>query len=154
MGTPFASNGAPPHSGEDALTVKQYIIQTLILDVLERDIGRIGASNLKMADIYAQFLRQAQDNASRDLFHLRKQFRSRGIKVYEEERLEHGIRVHYVCRGYQHSFYMLRGLIRAEVKKRMQAYLHIAAAQTSNLSTKAASISSNNSASTSPQLGI
>ncbi|MCY9760538.1 hypothetical protein M5X06_13515 [Paenibacillus alvei] len=154
MGTPFASNGAPPHNGEDALTVKQYIIQTLILDVLERDIGRIGASNLKMADIYAQFLRQAQDNASRDLFHLRKQFRSRGIKVYEEERLEHGIRVHYVCRGYQHSFYMLRGLIRAEVKKRMQAYLHIAAAQTSNLSAKAASISSNNSASTSPQLGI
>ncbi|EPY10148.1 hypothetical protein SAMN04488689_103361 [Paenibacillus sp. cl6col] len=132
MGTPFASNGSPPHNGEDAYIVKQYIIQTLILDVLERDIERIGASNLKMADIYTQCLRQAQDNVSLDLYRLRKQFRNRGIKVYEEERLEHGIRVQYVCRGYQHSFYMLRGLIRAEVKNRMQAYLNIATSQASN----------------------
>ncbi|MCE5167960.1 hypothetical protein LQV63_01335 [Paenibacillus profundus] len=127
MGSLSAANGSPPHDGEDAFIVKQYVIQTLILDVLERDIKRLAASGLKLADIYVQRLRQAQDDASTDLFRLRRQFRQRGIKVYEEERQEHGVRVQYVCRGYHHSFYMLRGLIRAEVRSLMQKYLHVSA---------------------------
>ena len=118
-----ATSGPPPHDGEDALLVKQYILQTLVLDVLERDIGRIAVSG--MAEIYIQGLRQAQDDAASDLFRIRKQFRHRGIKIVSEERLDHGVRVQYVCRGYHRSFYMLRGLIRAEVKSLLQRYLHI-----------------------------
>ncbi|GAC41677.1 hypothetical protein [Paenibacillus popilliae] len=119
------TSGPPPHDGEDALLVKQYTLQTFVLDVLERDIGRIAISGLKMGEIYIQGLRQAQDDAASDLFRIRKQFRHRGIKIVSEERLEHGVRVQYVCRGYHRSFYMIRGLIRAEVKSLLQRYLHI-----------------------------
>ncbi|WP_028545082.1 hypothetical protein [Paenibacillus taiwanensis] len=129
---PTSPQGTLPHHTDDALLVKQYVLQALVLDVLERDIAGLASSSLKMAYIYIESLRQAQDEATAELYRIRKQFRQRGIKVYDEERQTHGIRVHYMCRGYEHSFYMLRGLLRTEVTSLVKRYLHIHSAEQPN----------------------
>lgn len=110
---------------EDAFLVKQHVLHTLVLDVLERDSGRLAQSPLKMGHVYVESLRQAQREANTALYEIRRQFRRRGIKVHEEERQPHGIRVQYLCRGYERSFYMLRGLLRTEVTSLMKRYLHL-----------------------------
>ncbi|MGZ9584722.1 hypothetical protein [Paenibacillus marinisediminis] len=110
---------------EDAYLVKQHVLHTLVLDVLKRDSDRLARSPLKMAHVYAESLRQAEQEVKTDLQRIRQQFRRRGIKVFEEERQTHGVRVQYLCRGYNHSFYMLRGVLRAEVTNLMKRYLHL-----------------------------
>ncbi|MCR8845322.1 hypothetical protein NQ117_16690 [Paenibacillus sp. SC116] len=114
-----------PHRTEHKMTVKQYMIAVLVLDVLERDIASIGNSALKMAHVYVESLRRAQDEAHADLSRIRAQFRRTGIKVLDEERQSHGIRVQYVVQGYEHSFYLLRGLLRTEVTSLLKRYLHL-----------------------------
>jgi len=110
---------------EDAYLVKQYVLHMLVHDVLARDSSRLARSPLKMAHVYAESLLQAQQEADNALAQIRRQFRHRGIKVFEEERQTHGVRVHYLCRGYEHSFYMLRGVLRTEVTGLMKRYLHV-----------------------------
>ncbi|TVX94748.1 hypothetical protein FPZ44_14200 [Paenibacillus agilis] len=109
------------------MAVKQYIISALVLDVLERDIAHLGSSTLKMAHVYVESLRRAQDEANADLTRIRAQFRRTGIKVLDQERQPHGVRVQYVVQGYEHSFYLLRGLLRTEVTLLLKRYLHLPA---------------------------
>lgn len=134
MGTTHSRAGSEPlaQQAEDAYLVKQYVLHTLVLDVLERDSQRLSHSPLKMAHIYVETLRHAQQEADAELHRIRKQFHRRGIKVFAEERQPHGVRVQYLCRGYEHSFYMLRGLLRTEVTGLMKRYLHLADEEKSN----------------------
>ncbi|WP_245583581.1 hypothetical protein [Paenibacillus assamensis] len=114
-----------PHRTQHKMAVKQYIISALVLDVLERDIAHIGSSTLKMAHVYMESLCRAQDEVNADLSRIRTQFRRTGIKVLKEERQPHGVRVQYVVQGYEHSFYLLRGLLRTEVTTLLKRYLHL-----------------------------
>lgn len=129
MGTTHSSRtGSEPLAlqAEDAYLVKQHVLHVLVRDVLERDSQRLSQSPLKMGHIYVETLRHAQQEADTELHQIRKQFHRRGIKIYAEERQPHGVRVKYLCRGYEHSFYMLRGLLRTEITNLMKRYLHLA----------------------------
>lgn len=128
MGTTHSKAGAEPLAlqAEDAYLVKQHVLHTLVLDVLERDSQRLSRSPLKMGHIYVETLRHARREADAQMQQIRKQFHRRGIKIFAEERQPHGVRVKYLCRGYEHSFYMLRGLLRTEVTSLMKRYLHLA----------------------------
>jgi hypothetical protein len=61
---------------------------------------------------------------------LRKQMRTRGVKVLEETRGKDGIETVYLCRGYKQRFYMLWTFARNEVKKELSRHLRMDLAQT------------------------
>ncbi|MNP66142.1 hypothetical protein D3C76_1618130 [compost metagenome] len=61
---------------------------------------------------------------------LRKQMRTRGVKVLEENREAEGIETLYMCRGYWQRFYMLWTFARNEVKKELSRHLQMDLAQT------------------------
>lgn len=116
---------APLETEEDLQLVKEYILLPLLLDVLERDIKALGTVKLKMDRVYIKILRSAQDLITTDITLLRRKMRGRGIKVYEQRRTELCIDAHYLCRGYQHRFSMLWGLVKAELYKYLSQYLNI-----------------------------
>ncbi|WP_195572992.1 hypothetical protein [Paenibacillus sp. 1001270B_150601_E10] len=115
----------PASRAADALLVKQYVIHSLVIDTLKRDMLRLTQASLKMAHLYLAALEQAEQQASASSLKLRREFRQRDIHIHEQERQPHGIRVHYSCKGYEHSFYMLRGLLRSEVTSLMKRYLNL-----------------------------
>lgn len=114
----------PPIQTEDELgLVKQYVLLGIVTRILDHDIRVIGASGMKLPRFYESFLRGIQDRVLLDLADMRRQFRGRGIKVYEEARDSDGLRAQYVCRGYHHQFFMLWGFVKAESERVLKGYL-------------------------------
>ncbi|RIX54017.1 hypothetical protein D3P08_07125 [Paenibacillus nanensis] len=115
---------SPPIQTEDELElVKHYVLLGIATRVLDHDIRAIAASGMKLPRFYESLLRGMQDRVLLDLAELRRQFRKRGIKVYEERRETEGLRAQYVCRGYHHQFFMLWGFVKAESERVLKQYL-------------------------------
>jgi len=109
----------------DFTLVKQYILLPILLDVLERDINAINVAPLKMTIVYIKMLQQAQEHVHDDLVRVRKQMRSHGLKVYEENKTKLSVDAQYTCRGYHHSFSMLWSLVKSELETLLSGYLGV-----------------------------
>jgi hypothetical protein len=76
----------------------------LLLTVLERDKKAIELSAVKLKQPYIEVIQTTMDKVTKDLANIRREFRKRNIKVYDEERTEKGIEYKYICRGYHSNF--------------------------------------------------
>jgi len=110
-------------SEEELLMVKRSLILPIVLDVLAHDIRALQRSAAKMNAVYIKVLTALQDQVSMELFHLRRELRKRGIKVFRQERAKHGLEAEYLCRGYRHQFTMLWGVVKAEVELALDALI-------------------------------
>ncbi|SHE11651.1 Uncharacterised protein [Chlamydia abortus] len=116
-------NKATLETEEELQLIKEYTLLPILLDVLERDVAVLEKARLKMSPVYVRKLKQAQDQISIHLAHIRKALRRRGIKVYELQRTRLGIEAHYLCKGYNHTFSMLWSLVKAELYKELSSLL-------------------------------
>ncbi|REK77524.1 hypothetical protein [Paenibacillus paeoniae] len=115
---------APPIQTEDELAlVKRCVLLGIVTRVLDHDIRVVDSSGMKLPRFYESLLRGIQDRVLLDLADLRRGFRSRGIKIYEEKQEKDGLLAKYVCRGYHHEFYMLWGFVKAESERMLKQYL-------------------------------
>lgn len=112
-----SSTSAPTPADEDHRLIKGMVVRTLLLDVLERDIRTLDTLLLKMPEVYILSLTRIQNEVLKEMLGLRKQMKTRGVKVLEETRGKDGIETVYLCRGYMQRFYMLWTFARNEVKK-------------------------------------
>ncbi|WP_440110639.1 hypothetical protein [Paenibacillus sp. QZ-Y1] len=124
------SPSAPSPADEDHRLIKSMVVRTLLLDVLERDIRTLDTLQLKMPEVYILSLTRIQNNVLKEMLALRKQMRTRGVKVLEEKREADGIEILYLCRGYSQRFYMLWTFARNEVKKELSRHLQMDLTQT------------------------
>lgn len=122
MRTPTTS---PTPLEEDTSLVKIYVLHTLALDVLERDIRVLRDSPLKMPDVYIHSLSRVQQRMTAQLTVVRGKMRQQGIKIYSEVRSKQGVEALYVCRGYQRRFFMLSSFAKSEVRVEISRYLGI-----------------------------
>ncbi|MWV45108.1 hypothetical protein GRF59_15900 [Paenibacillus sp. HJL G12] len=120
-----ASSLPPAPAEEDTLLVKIYVLHVILLDVLERDIRTMNSLALKLPDVYIRGLSGVQNKAMHRLAAIRKDMRSRGIRIYEENRSTQGVETLYLCRGYQRRFFMLWSYIKAETATELCTYLGI-----------------------------
>jgi len=118
-----SSPSAPSPADEDHRLIKSMVVRTLLLDVLERDIRTLDTLQLKMPEVYILSLTRIQNDVLKEMLTLRKQMRTRGVKVLEEKRQVDGIETQYLCRGYLQRFYMLWTFARNEVKKEFSRHL-------------------------------
>ncbi|MEK4983605.1 hypothetical protein [Bacillus sp. FSL K6-6540] len=109
-------------SPEDYHCVKLYILLPLIISAFERDKA-IATNTFKTADPYVALITQAIRRAETDHRLVRIRFRKIGLKVYEQQNTEQGIRAKYLYRGYHYDFSMLWSLIAAECRVWMEKYL-------------------------------
>lgn len=120
-----SSTSAPIPTDEDHRLIKGMVVRTLLLDVLERDIQTLDTLLLKMSEVYILSLTRIQNEVLKEMLGLRKQMRTRGVKVLEETRGKDGIETVYLCRGYMQRFYMLWTFARNEVKKELSRHLQM-----------------------------
>lgn len=107
---------------QDNLLVKSYILLPLILSAFERDASAI-ASELRTPAPYLEVIQSAAHAASADLREVRAGMRARGLKVYEQQRLETGVEAKFVCRGYHERMLLLDDVIAAQATLHMRRYL-------------------------------
>lgn len=110
-------------SKEEAEWVKRSIILPIVLDVLTHDVRVLQGSRAKMNGLYIRHLHALQDRVSLELYHIRRQLRLRGIKVFRQERAKLGVEAEYVCRGYRYPFTMHWGVVKAEVEAELDRFM-------------------------------
>ncbi|WP_054029124.1 hypothetical protein [Bacillus sp. FJAT-28004] len=116
---------AKQYNNDDTKIVKDAILFPYILDVLERDIQVIMASNAKMNSVYARLLRKAQNDATTSFYEVKNRMRNAGIKIFEEIREKDAFTTKFVVRGYQHEFKMFWSHLKIEIQTRLAAYLEV-----------------------------
>jgi hypothetical protein len=103
--------------------LKESLILPMVMTVFARD-KQIMERSIKLNRPYIMPIDRAMDQVNRDMVTARKFLRSRGIKVYEEDRSDKGVTVKYKCRGYHHTDSYLWDYLKIEVESRMSRYLH------------------------------
>jgi hypothetical protein len=106
----------------DTLLVKSYLLLPLILSAFERDAAII-STQLRTPSPYLDVLGTASNAATADLRDIRTEMRIRGIKVYEQHKLAHGIEAKFICRGYHERMLLLNELVAAQAAIHMRKYL-------------------------------
>lgn len=109
-------------TGEELELIKSYILLPMILSAYERD-KQIIEDSVRNPEIYTDMISAAMDRATKLLTEIRREFRNRGIKVYEITRDTEGIRADFKCRGYVSNMRMLWSLITAQANERMRVYM-------------------------------
>ncbi|WP_416293096.1 hypothetical protein ACM7Q1_20480 [Paenibacillus illinoisensis] len=106
----------------DQALIKSHIILPRVLSAFERDIALINAT-LKTPGPYVDAIAEAQRKLTADIYEVRKGFRTRGIKVYEEVTDGDGVTARYKCRGYQAEMRIRWSMMTAEAGVLMRKYL-------------------------------
>ncbi|ULO07101.1 hypothetical protein H1230_29880 [Paenibacillus sp. 19GGS1-52] len=106
----------------DSMLVKSYVLLPLILSAFERD-ATIISTNLRTPAPYLEVLDLAAAVATVDLRDVRTEMRTRGIKVYDQQRLDVGIEAKFICRGYHERMLLLNDIIAAQAAIHMRRYL-------------------------------
>lgn len=113
-----------PISTTDIILVKRYVVTQMVLEAFDRDKRHIQTFGLfKSPQLYTDLIDKAIDDAIKELTSVRKAFRYRGIKVYEERRTNKGVEAKYMCRGYHSEISMLWSFITAEAIILMRLFL-------------------------------
>lgn len=108
---------------DEADAVKQYLLLGFVMKIIDHDIKVIQKSTIKLPRLYETVLRSVQDNVLLDMANYRRQFRTKGIKIYEENQEKDGLLAKYVCRGYHHQMYMLWEFIKVECERVLKHYM-------------------------------
>lgn len=111
-------------TGDELELIKSFVILPMILTAYERD-SKIITESVKTPGIYTDMIEAAMDRVTKLLTEVRREFRKRGIKVYEITRDAEGVRADYKCRGYTNTLRMLWSLVTAEANVRMRAYMSV-----------------------------
>jgi hypothetical protein len=109
-------------TADDRQYVKKYILLLLVIAAYERDCQHIEA-NLKTPGPYVDTIKLAVDRALEEMKEIKKYFRTKGLKVYEQTNTESGIRAKFMCRGYRSEMELRWEFITAEASVLMRKYL-------------------------------
>jgi hypothetical protein len=104
------------------MLVKSYILLPLIISAFEHDAS-IMSEQLRTPAPYLEILHAAANAVAADLRDVRTGMRTRGLKVYEQHRLEAGVEARFVCRGYHERMLLLDDVIAVQAASRMRCYL-------------------------------
>ncbi|MCY9540570.1 hypothetical protein M5X00_23215 [Paenibacillus alvei] len=109
-------------TAEEIEMIKTFLLMPLILTAFERDAKLIEQS-VRSPGPYIDVIDNAMNQATKTLYEIRREFRERGIKVYQVDRDWEGIRAEYKCRGYTSQIRLLRSLISAEASVQMRSLM-------------------------------
>lgn len=104
------------------MLVKSYLLLPMILSAFERDSAILSA-HLRTPTPYLEVLETAAAVATTDLRDVRSEMRKRGIKVYEQNKLNTGIEAKFICRGYHERMLLLNDIVAAQAAIHMRRYL-------------------------------
>lgn len=113
-----------PISAADTILVKRYLILPMVLTAFDRDKNHIEHSGFfKTPKLYTDLIDKAMDETTKELTSVRRAFRDRGIKVYDEIRTTTGVTAKYMCRGYHGEISLRWAFITAEATVLMRMFL-------------------------------
>ncbi|WP_281887756.1 hypothetical protein [Paenibacillus sp. YYML68] len=120
-GAPVARPNVPTQ--EELAWIRSSALLPIMLSIVENNLQTIQTSSYPLKRLYVSATHLLMDAIHADLAKVRKSLKQRGIKVFEDEKIDGAIRYRFICRGYEDSFVMLRDMVRAEISVRLSDYI-------------------------------
>ncbi|XEC96993.1 hypothetical protein AB6A23_10900 [Paenibacillus tarimensis] len=111
-----------PTKGELEL-IRDAVLLPMMLSVVDKNGREIEASSFSLKRLYMTATGVLMNRIHADLARVKKELKQRNIKVFEDERIDSGVYYHFICRGYEDKFVMLRDVVRAEMSVRIARYV-------------------------------
>lgn len=110
-------------SSEELTLIRDYVLLPHMLTMVQKSIDDINSSTNLLKKAYSALAQEVMARISQDLYGIRREFKRRNIKILNDEQVDTVLYYHFVCRGYQDRFGMVREVMRAEISVRLTKYL-------------------------------
>jgi glucan biosynthesis protein len=111
---------------EELKLIQDAIILPLMKKMLAKKMSEIEYSPQPLRKLYLRVTEIVLDRVQKDLVEVKKQLRKSDIRVWQDENISvKEFRYHYLVRGYQFTFDMLRDKVKAEISMRLPKYVNL-----------------------------
>lgn len=110
---------------EELELIRDYVLLPMMLTIVEKNCKDIELSFYSMKTLFMKASYVLMNLIHADMVAVRKELKSRNIKVFQDEIESEGAAIHYrfICRGYEDRFSMIRDAARAEISIRISKYI-------------------------------
>ncbi|WP_028561486.1 hypothetical protein [Paenibacillus pinihumi] len=108
---------------EELELIRDAVLLPIMLSVVDKNCREIEASAYSLKRLYVMASNVLLTRIHQDLARVKRELKNRSIKVFEDERVDSALHYHFICRGYENQFAMLRDVIRTEMSVRMAKYI-------------------------------
>lgn len=115
---------AEPIQIKDMVLVKKFMVYPRVLSAFERD-KQIIEAQMDVPQPYLRVIDAAMDLVTQDIKELKKGFRERGIKVYDELDDGYVLTAKYMCRGFHADLPVTTDLMNSDVRIKMEHYMSL-----------------------------
>jgi len=109
-------------SAEELTMIRDLIMYPHMLTMCDKSLQEVKRSPNLFKRFFEQFIQLLMDKISKDLFALRRETKSRNIKLFDDETQDGIIYHRYACRGYEDRFGIVREALRSEISVRLTKY--------------------------------
>ncbi|MEO3945620.1 hypothetical protein [Gorillibacterium sp. CAU 1737] len=112
----------PPES-EELQMLRNFILLPHLVTLVERNRQEIEHSTMTLKKLYLASTQVLLDEIGRDLQAVKRELSLRAIKVVGEEQTDMIHYYHYVCRGYEDRFGIVREVMKAQLSIMLGQYV-------------------------------
>jgi hypothetical protein len=116
---------SPLQTEADIQLVKDHLILTVMLDMLEIEVRKLRRGDLHTSALLARQFRKIQKETQKELYEVHRSFRKNGIRIVETARTKGYVEARYLCRGYEHEMMLLGDTVKASIEVRLADRLDI-----------------------------
>ena len=107
---------------EELEMVRDFIAYPHIINMIQKSQEDVGLAHITLKGVIIRCLEYLMFKASNDFYSLKRELKSRNIRVIEEETNDGILYYRYFCRGYEDKFGIVKETLRTEIIQRMTRY--------------------------------
>lgn len=108
---------------EEFTMIRDYVLLPHMLTMVQKCVEDISNSSYLLKKLFVAASQEVMNRISKDLYEIRRELKRRNIRILNDEQVDTVIYYHFVCRGYQDRFGIVREVMRAEISVRFTKYL-------------------------------
>jgi hypothetical protein len=107
---------------EEITMIRDYILMPHMMTMVQREMDKIRQNGGILKRINLILAQVLMNMISKDMYELKRKLAKANIKILNDEQEEMTIFYHFICRGYQERFGIVKDVMRAEISVRLGRY--------------------------------
>ncbi|WP_018756521.1 hypothetical protein [Paenibacillus terrigena] len=107
---------------EDIELIRDYILLPIMYTLVTKKISEVKLSSETLKSLYAKAAQVLAANIYKDLSKVKQEMMEKEIRVFNEEKHEDILELHYAYRDYEDRLIITKEYMKAEISKRLARY--------------------------------
>jgi len=110
---------------EDTTLIKSILELPYLLTLIENNIKKIIASNMRMKELFVLYLEKLQDEVTKEITIVKREMRKNGLKILETWEMDDRLRAEYLCRGYKFEMMLLWSKVKVDTEIKLSELMEV-----------------------------